>query len=360
MSDGPPPRESTDGSRDDVTGAASLDRLRSLGETDGTTRSDGEDGDGDDESAALRTRLRRLEEENERLREQYAGVSESRYVRTALGLATVGIVFGAVGFVVPSAQEVLFTIAAAGLFGAVLTRYLTPEQFVPLDVGEGIYTTLAGNEAALADQLGLSSTRVYLTTDHGPRLVVPEIDGYEPALLDSDELEGPLVVGDRASRSGLSLRPVAEPLLSAVESQSDGLPTDPREAVPTLHEEVTDVLELADGVDSDIDAAGGRVTFEVDDPLYGSGEGFDHPVGSFLGSRLATALGAPVHVAVQTTEADGSETLLVTCRWDANGIETNGEGPDASEADGDSSDPEITEGDPTTDETESTATDSAG
>lgn len=290
------------------------------------------DEDGDSDSDLLRARVRRLEEANRRLRDQYAGVRERRYRRTALGLAVVGVVFGLTGLVVTEAQDVLFAIAAAGLFGAVLTRFLTPEQFIPLDIGEGTYAALAENEAALADQLGLSSTRVYVTTDRGPRLFVPELDAYDDALLDDpDALAEPLVVGDDASRSGLSLRPAAEPLLRAFEQQHRGtLPADPQEAVATLREAVTDALELAGGVDVDLDSDDGRVTFSLSDPLYGDTTQFDHPIGSFLGAGLATALGTPIEVDVVTVERDGTVTPLVTCRWDPDRLDDDRRETDAS------------------------------
>lgn len=299
--------------------------------------------DVDDDS--LRARVRRLEEENQRLREQYVGVRERRYRRTAVALALVGAGFGAVGVVVGSARDVLFALAAVGLFGAVLTRYLTPEEFIPLDVGEGIYATMADNEAAVVDQLGLSSTRVYVATDRGPRLFVPELDAYDETLLAEvtdgadDPLTRPLVVGDRAARSGLSVRPVAAPLLDAFDEQHSGpLPAVPREAVNTLGEGVTDALELARDVDIDLDADDGRVTFSVHDPLYGDVTRFDHPVVSFLGSGLARALETPVTVDV-VTDAD-DDTPFVTCRWNPDdvGAETddgNGIADDAAASDED-------------------------
>lgn len=275
-----------------------------------------------EEVDALRARVRRLEEENDRLREQYASVRESRYARTALGLAGVGVVFGLAGLVVTSAQEVLFAIAAAGLFGAVLTRYLTPERFVPHDVSEGLFAVFAENEAALASQLGLSTTRVYLTTDRGPRLYVPEVDAYDRSLLDDPEaFEEPLVVSDAASRSGLALRPSAEPLLHSLGADHEFGST-PIEAAETLAEAVTDVFELATAVEVTRVPDENRVTFEVTDSLYGSPTRFDHPVVSLLGVGLASALETPVTVDVTTAERGTSLTTLVTCQW------SDGDDPD--------------------------------
>jgi hypothetical protein len=282
------------------------------------------DVDVDDENeAVLRTKIRRLEEENEQLRKQYRVLRGRRYFLTALGLAVVGITLGALGFVVIAAQEVLFALAATGLFGAVLTYFLTPERLVPIDVGEGIYSALASNEASIAEQLGLSSTRVYLTTGRGPRLFVPESEAYDQAVLDTtDVTTGPLVAGETASRSGLSLRPVAGPLLRGFEEQRGrDLSSVPREAVLTLREGVTDGLELATGVDTNLDIADGRVTFEVTDSPYGSPTQFDHPVTSFLGAGLATALETAVEVETTTVQRGDEETTLLTYRWDPQSVE---------------------------------------
>lgn len=300
----------------DSTGRNSTVELRG-----NSSRDDTENGEQEAEvdAAALRARVRRLEEENDQLRKQYRTVRESRYARTALGLATVGVMFGLLGFVVIDAQEVLFVIAATGLFGAILTRFLTPERLVSLDVGEGIYAVLASNEASIADQLGLSSTRVYVTTERGTRLFVPEVDKYEREIFDTDEeFDGPLVVGETASRSGLSLRPTAEPLLRVYEEQHGGdLPPVPREAVLALSEGLTDALEIAASADTDLDVDEGRVTFEISEFLFGPPSRFDHPISSFLGTGLATALDTPTEVEVTTARRQEEQTLLVTCRWDS-------------------------------------------
>jgi hypothetical protein len=278
-----------------------------------------------EEVNALRARARRLEEENDRLREQYASVRESRYTRTALGLAGVGVVFGLAGLVVTSAQEVLFAIAAAGLFGAVLTRYLTPERFVPHDVSEGLFAVFAENEAAIASQLGLSTTRVYLTTDRGPRLFVPEVDAYDRSLLDDTAaFDDPLVVDDSAARSGLVLRPSADPLLHSLGADREFGST-PTAAAETLAETVTEVFELATHVESTKDPDENRLVFEVTDSLFGSPTRFDHPVVSLFGAGLASALETPVTVDVTTAARDGTPTTLVTCRWSTDGDDVSAE-----------------------------------
>lgn len=340
---------------DDSDDGVDIESEMTTGEAQRTDRT-GEVTDPD----ALRTRVRRLEDENERLRRKYAAARERRYRDTATGLAAVGAVFGIAGLVVTSAQEVLFAIAAAGLFGAVLTRYLTPEQFVPLDMGVGIYTTMAENEAAVADQLGLSSTRLYLSTPRGLRLFVPEVEAYDESVLDDpDELAAPLVVSDRAARSGLSVRPVAATLLDRFAEQHRGsLPSTPRDAVVTLGEGVTDALELAGGVEPDLDSAEGRVTFSLTDPLFGDVTRFDHPVASFLASGLARSLDTPVSVDVVVTERDGRETPLVTCRWNPDAVEGGDEAGESSEATGE--DARETQGVESAEEPEEAADDTDG
>jgi hypothetical protein len=131
---------------------------------------DGNGDAGDDATVAeLRTQLRLLAEENEQLRDSYARAKQTQYRRTALGLAALGCLGVAGGVLVAGASDVLFVLGGIGLFGGLLTYYLTPEQFVAADVGRAVYSVLAANEAALVDELGLSDRRVYVPagTDRG-------------------------------------------------------------------------------------------------------------------------------------------------------------------------------------------------
>ena len=268
--------------------------------------------DGEDESD-LRARVRSLEAENTRLRERYADARSTQNTQMALGLATVGLLAGALALVVTDVREVLFTIAATGLFAAVLTRFLDDSRHVPLDIGRGIYVELAENEATLAEQLGLSGGHIYVATEAGLRLVVPEADTYDPDVFREAD-DGPLIVGDDATRSGISLRPSGRPLLEAIRNDPDDeFGDDLSTVVETLTESVTEVFELTERIDSDIDPNDGRATFVASGVLYGDSTRFDHPLGSVLGCGLATCLETPVWVSV--TESEDDDTL-VTCRWE--------------------------------------------
>lgn len=263
-------------------------------------------------AATLEAELRQLRAENARLRTRYAETKRSSYHREALALAAVGIGAGVVGAVVTTAQSVLFSIAGIGLFAAVLTWFLTPEQFIPADIGRGVFAPLARNGDAIAGQLGLSATRVYLVTGDGPRLFVPKRDEYElPA--DAD-LTDPFVIGDEAT-TGLSLEPAATKLLEEFEETHQGpLPDDARELATHLAEGVTEGLEIATGVDADVDGADGRATFDITTMQFGPTAQFDHPVRSFLAVGMARGLGQPVE-AEWTTGDD--ERVVVTVRWDS-------------------------------------------
>ncbi|WP_136592387.1 hypothetical protein [Salinigranum halophilum] len=296
----------------------SEDRVNRSVPTDSVPATDSRRSDGEPIDD-LQDEIRRLRQKNRRLREKYEETQQTRTLQTVLGLAAVGLLAGVTAIVVPSTQEVLFTIAATGLFAAVLTYTLTSDRFVPVEVGEGIYESLSYNEQAIANSLGLSEVRVYVPTDFGPRLFVPEIDAYNRSVTelrgDTDtvhQLREPFVVSELASESGLSLRPTASTLLSTFsEQRGNSLPSEPTEAVVVLAEGATDVLELAREVQTDVDARSGRATFEVQGQLFGPLTRFDHPVTSFFGAGLTKALSKPVEVSLSETD-DGP---FVICQW---------------------------------------------
>lgn len=259
----------------------------------------------------LRAEVDRLATENERLRNAYASSRRSAYRRSAAGLAIIGLVAVAGGLALPDARTVLFVLGAIGLFGAVLTTYLTPERFVAAAVGRAIYGALADNEAALAAELGLAEEYHYVPTGpaRGVRLFVPQAgtDGT-PA---PPALEATLVATDDAV--GLALDPSGADLLREFEtSLAGGLADSPAALSTQLAEALTDQFELVESARPDVDAADGRATVAVAGSAYGRVDRFDHPVASVVASGLARGLDRPVTLDV----TDGGDEWLVTCRWE--------------------------------------------
>jgi hypothetical protein len=292
---------------------------------DGTSqgfRPDRSDTEERSELEIVRAERDELEQENKRLRRQLAtDRAQTRYGRIALGFALLGIVAGGGAFAFPESREVLFAIAATGVASGLLIRYLNTGKLIPARVSEEVTEPLLRNEAAVASQLDLSDKRVYLPTEAGIRLVVPETDSYDPDALiaaiddeyDRFGADRPFVFNDSPQQSGLSLRPSAGTLLKSFIVQRDGeRPETTSKAIASLQEGVTDVLELADSVETEFDGLG-RVTYELEGVRIDSTSRFDPPVVSFLGAGMAWALSTPVEVDVQSV--DGGK-VVVTYEWD--------------------------------------------
>lgn len=259
----------------------------------------------------LAARVDLLEEENSRLRREYARARQSSYRRTAIGLAVVGTLAVGAGLLFPGSREVLFALGAIGLFGAVLTYYLTPERFVAADVGERVYAALADNEADVVADLGLTDERVYVPTDDadGVRLFVPQHEEY--TVPDADALDRPFVVTDGDER-GLSVRPTGAALFEEFERSLAGpLADEPEPLAEQLADGVVEQFELADTVR--VDSEGDRVSAGVAGSVYGPVDRFDHPVASLLAVGLATGLDE--HVTMDVSAGDERFDHVVTVRW---------------------------------------------
>lgn len=264
----------------------------------------------EDENLELAARAELLAEENRRLRAEYTRARRSEYRRTAYGLALLGVLAFVAGLAFPDGREILFALGFTGLFGGVLTLYLTPEQVVAADVGERVYAALAANDAALATQLGLGDERVYLPGDDAPaHLYVPRWTEYDRPALD----EGPLVV-DEQSR-GLLLEATGAFLFEEFERVTDDLAATPAALATQLAEGITEVFELAGAIDTDVDPRGGRATVRVSDSAFGDPDRFDHPLASFLAVGFAAGLDRPVTLEVDPGAGDDRADWLVTCRW---------------------------------------------
>ncbi len=261
--------------------------------------------------ATLAAQLDLLQEENRRLREEYARARQQSYRRTAFGLALVGAVAAGAGVLFPGARTVLFALGATGLFGALLTFYLTPERFISVSVGEAVYGTLATNGTALLDDLGLTAP-VYVprSASNDVRLFASQADSEDDAALPDDaELSPGFVVTD--TTRGLALVPTGDALFDEFERSLTGsLANAPGALAEQLADGLVEQFELVDG--ADVDASRERVTVGISGSAYGEVGGFDHPVASFLAAGFARGFEVPT--AVEVTEADGRADVAVTVR----------------------------------------------
>jgi len=278
-------------------------------DTEHRVESDGAGGAEAEQALDAAARAELLEEENRRLRAEYARSRKAEYRRIAYGLAAIGLVGLVGGLLFPAGREVLFAFGFTGLFGSVLTLYLSPTQVVAADVGERVYAAMAANDAALATQLGLGADHVYVPGEGKPaHLFVPQDDGSEPPELG----EGPIVVAEE--HRGLLLETTGAYLFEEFERALSGdLATEPGPLATQLADAGVEQFELATSTDADVDAAGGRATFRLSGSAFGDVDRFDHPLASFLGSGFAAGLDRPVSLEVDS----GGEYAdwLVTCRW---------------------------------------------
>lgn len=283
--------------------------------TEGRNETTGDD-TSDQSVAELQTQLELLAEENQQLRDSYARAKRTQYRRTALGLALVGLVamVGAVLF--PALRTILIALGSVGLFSAILTFYLTPEQFVSADVGRNLYATQAANESALVTELGLAETRLYVPVEgaeNGVRLFVPQYEEY--TIPNETELTQRLVVADDTAANGMALDPSGGRLFREAERVLSGPVADEPQQ---LSQQLTDVLieqfELVGAAEPDVDVDEQRLTVGVSESVYGPVDRFDHPVVSLLATGLANGLKTPVTSEVTATE-DSRADHLVTLRW---------------------------------------------
>lgn len=251
-----------------------------------------------------------LEAENARLRAEYARLRRTRYRRTAYGLGIVGVFALTLGLVLPESRAVLVTLGFTGLFGALLTFYLTPTRVIAGDVSERVYATAARNYQAIRSQLGLTDEYVYLpTTTDAVKVYVPGDQEYD--LPDPDA--GPFVVGD--NERGLLLDASGASLFEEFERAVTGeVATEPTALLAQLTDALVEQFELVDAVDADVDSADSRATVRLSGSAFGDVDRFDNPVASFLAAGVATGLDTPVILDV--TAADGRADWLVTLRWE--------------------------------------------
>lgn len=267
------------------------------------------------DEAELRARVDLLQEENRRLRREYARAKRTRYRRTALGFVVIGGLGLAGAFAFPNLRTVLLALGATGLFAAVLTYYLTPERFVSATVADGVYSAYSSSLADLVSELGLSQYRYYVPTDDTDdrvRLYIPQAADHElPTATDLSET----FVADSADRHrGLALSPTGLPLYREFDRARTGPPAEsPGALLDQLTDGLVELFELADSTARTIDEA--EATIGIDGSTLGDIDRFDHPIPSFLAVGLSIGLDTPVTVEVH--RGDDRHDALVTLAWQA-------------------------------------------
>ncbi|MFC7202631.1 hypothetical protein ACFQJC_03835 [Haloferax namakaokahaiae] len=266
------------------------------------------DSDASDDVAALRR-------ENARLRQRYADVRKNQYRQTSLALFALGVVGVVSAALVPPVRETLLVLGAIGLFAAAVTRYVSPEQFIPVGVGSSVYRTQARNADAIADELGLQDARVYVPDDDDRatvRLFVPERRSY--TVPEPDALRETFVITDDETERGVAFAPSGAGLFDEFEESRDGpLGDDPATLARQATDALVELFELVETADAETDREHGRLTVRVGSCRFGSAATFDTPVASFVAVTVARGLDVPV--TAEVTSSDDTD-FVVTCRWD--------------------------------------------
>jgi hypothetical protein len=270
------------------------------------------------EGAGLAARVRLLEFENARLRNERDRAAERRHQRGALSFLGLGVLAAVGGYLLPESQTLLFSLAAIGLFSSVLAYYLTGGNLISVSTIERVYLAHAETLAEMVGELGLQDVGVYVPVAGGGereglsnvRLFVPQRADFEPP----DELESVFVVTDDGRRRGVAVHPVGSPLFATFsESLRDPLAEAPDRLASQLSAALIEEFELVSKATPEYEPENERVTIRVRDSALGPVDRFDHPVASFLGTGLAYGLGRPIRTEVYHRD---DETALVVCSWD--------------------------------------------
>jgi hypothetical protein len=264
-------------------------------------------------------RIDELEAENRRLREDYVRTKQRQNRMTAGALLVIGLIGLTAGIAFPDDRTVLFALGATGVFGAILTYFLSPERVLPAAVGRSMYDAVSDTGSAVRDELGLTTISVYCpvqsAADRGRapvRLFVPQSTDYE--LPSEGDLRSTFVVPEDGHSRGVAFTPSATGMLEEFEQTASGSMSDQPETLANqLCDSLVEQFELARSAEAESDRESRRVTVRVSGSAYPSVTGFDHPIPSLLGGGFAWGLEEPV--TVETVSAEDESAYLVTCRW---------------------------------------------
>jgi hypothetical protein len=291
-------------------GSASPDASHENGHVPDATEDDGGSPDPSERIAELETLVDVLQAKNERLRTDYARARAVSYRKTALALTAVGA--GAVlgGAALPDVRAVLFVTGAVGLFGGILTWYLTPERVVPISVSESVYDGATGTLTDLRNELGLQPVTVYTPVGDQTRGFVPrDRDAETPENLSH------VFPGDTSGSAGITFTPSGQRLTRETDeirtTQSSNTALD---AVEGVADSLVEHFEVADRIAVEREADGEDVVVSVDAPAFGSLTRLDHPIVSALACAAAQGVEEPVVV-------DAAEDATVTLSVGSEGEE---------------------------------------
>jgi hypothetical protein len=267
----------------------------------------------------LRAQVDVLTEENDRLRRAYHHSKQKEYRYTAFGFVGIGLLCTVGAIIFPDSQQVLFALAGCGLFGAVLTYFLTPERVIPASVSERIYSAFALSNSSLSTELGLQDEAIYIPSSASSaasfadvRLFRPQHTEYQ--LPTDDELTSTLVVTENELKHGLLLYPTGAALLQEFHHMTDEMPSEPGNLADQLTESLAHGFELVDAANADYSEGEDQVTISITESSYGSVTRFDHPIPSFLATGFAASMQTPVSVETIEVEDDRFD-YLITCTW---------------------------------------------
>lgn len=274
----------------------------------------------------LLAQLQSLEAENNRLRSAYAAAQQSRYRRTAIALCVVGVVSVGAGILLSASQPIFFAIGATGVFAGVMTYYLSPNQFVAATIGDRLVEANVATLTAFVQTLGLSGIIVYVPT--ADATVQTDVLAFLPQsteyTMPTDITPGVVANADPAAQ-GIATIPVGGLLLDEfTRALTTDRATEPEALGEQLGEAITDQFELASSVEIETAITGesdsdeipaGRLTVVCSDPVFSAVTAFDHPIGSFVASGVATALNRPVELRVDEGSSN-ADTYQATVSWE--------------------------------------------
>lgn len=285
----------------------------------------------------LRAQIDLLQEENRRLRNEYARAKQTSYRRVAAGLGVIGLAALGGAAVFPPVRNVFIVLGGIGLFSGILTWYLTPEQFVAAEIGERVYTALASNEASIISELGLSDTRIYVPSDETTSTATVYIPQPAEATVESGwDQSNVFIIGSDGVPDGVAFEPTGAPLYREFERTAGTTEPPQVEArIEQISEALVEVLELTRSADIELDTTDGRATITVTEPAIGTADSFDDPVSSFVAVGVAETLDVPVQV-IDQSAPDESEQYTVTVRWNpesvADELDITGTAPDSPDS----------------------------